>query len=115
LIVSHDLASIAAFARRAAVMYAGRLVEVGTAAQVFGAPLHPYSRGLLRALPPGIGSPDRATLVPIAGAPPDLAHLPPGCAFEPRCPDRVSACAERPPRAVAPGPDQLVRCFSYGG
>jgi oligopeptide/dipeptide ABC transporter ATP-binding protein len=115
LLVSHDLGSIAALARRAVVMYAGRLVEIGTPVQVFGTPLHPYSQGLLRALPRGLGSTSGATLVPIAGAPPDLARLPAGCAFEPRCPDRVPACAERPPRAVPQPPDRLVRCFTYGG
>lgn len=117
LLVSHDLGALAALARRVLVMYAGRLVEAGTPARVFDDPLHPYSRGLLRATPrmldPG-GSLGR-TLQPIPGASPDLARLPPGCAFEPRCPDRLPACTERPPQDARPTADRLVRCFKYGG
>jgi oligopeptide/dipeptide ABC transporter ATP-binding protein len=114
LVVSHDLASIAALARRAVVMYAGRIVESGTPVQVFGSPLHPYSRGLVRAFPrPPAAA--RTPLVPIPGAPPDLARLPAGCAFESRCPDRVTLCAVRPPQVVPRPGERLVRCFSYGG
>jgi oligopeptide/dipeptide ABC transporter ATP-binding protein len=114
LLVSHDLASIAALARRAVVMYAGRIVEAGTPVQVFGSPLHPYSRGLVRAFPRPAGA-TRAALVPIPGAPPDLARLPAGCAFESRCPDRTNACAVRPPQEVPRPGERFVRCFSYGG
>jgi oligopeptide/dipeptide ABC transporter ATP-binding protein len=115
LLVSHDLASIAALASRAVVMYAGRLVEAGTPAQVFGNPLHPYSRGLVSAFPRAVTAANRAPLVGIPGGPPDPAHLPPGCAFEPRCADRVPACADRPPREVSQPGSRLVRCFTYGG
>lgn len=111
LLVSHDLAALAAMAHRVLVMYAGRLAEEGVSAQVFEGPLHPYTRGLLRAIPRATA----ASLVPIPGAPPDLAHLPPGCAFEPRCADRRPACAERPPREVRPADERRVRCFLYGG
>ena len=118
LLVSHDLGGLAALSRRVLVMYAGRLVEAGTPARVFGDPLHPYSRGLLRALPrvpdPG-GCPDRRAFEPIPGASPDLARLPPGCAFEPRCPDRLPVCTERPPEDTRPVADRQVRCFKYGG
>ncbi len=114
LLVSHDLASVAALARRAIVMYAGRVVETGTPAQVFGSPLHPYSQGLVRAFPrPSAAA--RTALVPIPGAPPDLARLPAGCAFESRCPERVPACAVRPPHEVPWEGERLVRCFTYGG
>jgi len=99
-------------------MYAGRLVEAGSPARVFGDPLHPYSRGLLRAVPraldPG-GRPDQRAFEPIPGASPDLARLPPGCAFEPRCPDRLLACTARPPQDTRPAADRQVRCFKYGG
>ena len=118
LLVSHDLAGLAALARRVLVMYAGRLVEAGTPARVFGDPLHPYSRGLLRALPrmlgPG-GSLGPRGLEPIPGASPDLTRLPPGCAFEPRCPDRLPACTERRPQDTRPAAGRQVRCFKYGG
>jgi oligopeptide/dipeptide ABC transporter ATP-binding protein len=115
LLVSHDLASIAAVAGRALVMYAGRVVEAGTSAQVFGSPLHPYTRGLLRAFPGALAAAHRAPLVGIPGAPPDPARLPAGCAFEPRCAERLPACAGRPPGPVSPAESRQVRCFSYGG
>jgi len=117
LFVSHDLGALAALARRVLVMYAGRLVEAGTPVQVFHDPLHPYSRGLLRAFPRAASavSPEQGLPEPIPGSPPDLARLPPGCAFEPRCPDRQLACAERPPQEVRPADNRRVRCFTYGG
>ena len=118
LLVSHDLGALAALARRVLVMYAGRLVEAGRPDQVFNDPLHPYSRGLLRASPRAVASsvsPEPGFLVPIPGSPPDLARLPPGCAFEPRCSDRQPACAERPPHEVRPADHRRVRCFTYGG
>jgi oligopeptide/dipeptide ABC transporter ATP-binding protein len=114
LLVSHDLASIAALASRAVVMYAGRLVEAGTPAQVFGR-LHPYTRGLVRAFPRALTLANRLPLAGIPGAPPDLSHLPAGCAFEPRCSDRLTECAGRPPREVSQPESRLVRCFTYGG
>jgi oligopeptide/dipeptide ABC transporter ATP-binding protein len=116
VVASHDLGAIAALARRVVVMYGGRVVEAGGAAAVLGAPSHPYTRGLLRAFPrPASTSGARAPLVPIPGAPPDLAHLPAGCAFEPRCPDRVPQCADRPPREMSLDGERAVRCFIYGG
>jgi oligopeptide/dipeptide ABC transporter ATP-binding protein len=115
LLVSHDLATIAAVARRALVMYAGRVVEAGTADQVFGSPLHPYTRGLLRAFPGPLTAVQPAPLIGIPGAPPDPARLPAGCAFEPRCAERVAACTHRPPAPVSPAESRQVRCFSYGG
>ena len=118
LLASHDLGALAALAGRVLVMYAGRVVEAGNPAQVFGDPLHPYSGGLLRALPraaaPRASAEPRGP-VPIPGSSPDLAHLPPGCAFEPRCPDRLPACTERPPQETRPAEGRHVRCFKYGG
>jgi oligopeptide/dipeptide ABC transporter ATP-binding protein len=118
LIVSHDLGALAELARRVLVMYAGRLVEAGVPAAVFGDPLHPYSRGLLAAIPRAFAAgtnADRRAPVPIPGSSPDPADLPPGCAFEPRCPDRLTACTERPPQETQPAEGRLVRCFKYGG
>jgi oligopeptide/dipeptide ABC transporter ATP-binding protein len=115
LVATHDLGSAAALARRTVVLYAGRVVETGSAARVFGQPSHPYTRGLLRALPPPPGGAHRVPLVPISGAPPDPARLPPGCAFEPRCPDRTPVCTVRPPREVSLPDGRLVRCFTHGG
>jgi len=114
LMASHDLGALASLARRVLVMYAGTLVEEGTPAQVFGTPLHPYALGLSRAYPRPVRS-GTAPLrpVPIPGSPPDPAHLPAGCAFEPRCPDRRAACAERPPGETLPTPGRRVRCYLH--
>jgi oligopeptide/dipeptide ABC transporter ATP-binding protein len=81
-------------------MYAGRIVEEGTTAEVFANPLHPYTRGLLASLP-RIDTPPRGTLDAIPGLPPDLGHLPPGCPFHPRCNLATDRCRrDRPPVAV---------------
>src|SRR6185503_9251361 len=90
ILVTHDFGIVAANADRVAVMYAGRIVESGTTLQVFNHPRHPYTQALLRCLP----DPDRGRqpLLEIGGQPPDLASLPPGCPFAPRCPDRQPVC-----------------------
>ncbi|MGF0177024.1 ABC transporter ATP-binding protein [Streptomyces sp. Marseille-Q5077] len=92
LMITHDLAAAERIADRVAVMYAGRIVELAAAAAFFGSPgpRHPYSRGLLDALP------DRA-FAPIPGMPPELGDLPAGCAFAPRCDRATDACAGLPP------------------
>ncbi|CQR60084.1 ABC transporter ATP-binding protein [Streptomyces leeuwenhoekii] len=92
LMITHDLAAAERIADRVAVMYAGRIVELTDAAAFFGAPgpRHPYSRGLLQALP------DRA-FTPIPGLPPELGDLPDGCAFAARCARATGACAVPPP------------------
>nr|WP_309141359.1 ABC transporter ATP-binding protein [Streptomyces composti] len=94
LMITHDLAAAERIADRVAVMYAGRIVELADAAAFFGTPgpRHPYSRGLLDALP------DRA-FTPIPGLPPELGDLPAGCAFAPRCPRADTSCTELPPLA----------------
>ncbi|TXL82265.1 ABC transporter ATP-binding protein [Vineibacter terrae] len=92
--ISHDLAVVSALASRILVMYAGRIVEQGPTASVLRAPRHPYTSGLLDSLParaePG------AMLRQIPGLPPTLAALPPGCAFQPRCPRADSLCGMAP-------------------
>jgi peptide/nickel transport system ATP-binding protein len=102
--VTHDLGLVARFAHRVAVMYAGRFVEVGPVRQIFERPQHPYTRGLLGSIPAIAGArPEHLTQ--ISGSPPDLATLPAGCPFEPRCIDAVDRCRhERPelePREMA--------------
>ena len=114
LMASHDLGALSALARRVLVMYAGTLVEAGTPAEVFGAPLHPYTRGLSRAYPRASVRGDAPRRpVPIPGAAPDHAQWPAGCAFEPRCGERLPACAERPPGETRSGPGRRVRCFLH--
>ncbi len=117
LLISHNPATVARLADRIAVMYAGRIVEEGPCALILHNPLHPYTQGLLHCLP----SPERSfgqsdkTLPSLAGNPPDLANLPPGCAFEPRCPERMETCRTREPIEVGQEPSRRVRCFKYGG
>jgi peptide/nickel transport system ATP-binding protein len=110
LLVTHDLGVLAGMADRVAVMYAGRLVEQGPVRQVFQSPAHPYTRGLLASLP-AAGRGRR--LQAIEGTVPSLDALPAGCAFAPRCPDRLPACGFEPPSVVAIGPDREVRCVLH--
>jgi peptide/nickel transport system ATP-binding protein len=111
LFVTHDLGLVARFAQKVAVMYAGRFVEYGSARQVFAAPQHPYSRGLLRSVPP-ISGPKLARLAQIEGAPPDMKALPPGCPFRARCPDAENRCAIELPELTARGDGHLAACWA---
>ncbi|HET6938669.1 MAG TPA: ABC transporter ATP-binding protein [Nocardioides sp.] len=114
LIISHDLSVLADVCDRVLVMYAGRVVESGTAKQVFTDPLHPYTAALSSAFP-RVGDP-RARYAPagLPGDPPDPRSLPRGCSFAPRCPRAVERCthAEPPPVEVAPG--RPVACIRVG-
>ena len=95
--VTHDLGVVARVAQRVLVMYAGHVVEEGSTAAVFAAPEHPYTAGLLAAIPPVKGL-ERHRLRQIPGSPPDPASMPTGCPFAPRCPYVVERCgAEMPP------------------
>jgi oligopeptide/dipeptide ABC transporter ATP-binding protein len=102
LMITHNLGVVARYADRVNVMYAGKIIERGTAREIYGTPRHPYSLGLLRSVP-RLDEPRRSRLAPIDGQPPDLTRLPPGCSFGPRCTFRVERCTvERPPlRAIA--------------
>jgi len=110
MLVTHDMGVIAEIADRVAVMYAGRLAEIGPVRDVVRQPLHPYTRGLMGAIPTldGVG----ACLVQIPGTMPRLSAIPSGCAFHPRCPAAFERCRyERPePRAVV---QQVVACHLY--
>ncbi|HRH87803.1 MAG TPA: ABC transporter ATP-binding protein [Rubrivivax sp.] len=97
ILITHDLGVVARYADRINVMYAGHIVERGTAADIFHAPKHPYTLGLMRSIP-RLDQPVGVRLEPIDGQPPDLAKLPPGCPFSPRCRYAVERChRERPP------------------
>jgi len=109
LLVSHDFGVISENADDVVVMYAGRVVEHGTRDEVIGAPIHPYTRGLLNSIP-HIDGPRALELTPIPGAPPNAANLPPGCPFHPRCAHARASCAERVPMLSRGGSDHLVAC-----
>jgi oligopeptide transport system ATP-binding protein len=93
ILISHDIGVIGSLAKRIAVFYAGRIVEIGEASQVLFAPKHPYTQALLAAMPRA----GERRLRAIGGQPPDLAALPVGCPFGPRCAHRMAACVEEPP------------------
>jgi oligopeptide/dipeptide ABC transporter ATP-binding protein len=109
LFISHDLAVVSQVSDRVAVMYAGSIVETGSARQVFTVPAHPYTRGLLHSAPTLRTNRDRP-LEAIEGTVPALNSLPPGCAFEPRCSFRIPACAQDLPPLVEVTPGHLARC-----
>jgi oligopeptide/dipeptide ABC transporter ATP-binding protein len=110
ILVTHDFGIVAANADRVAVMYAGRIVEMGSTEQVFDTPSHPYTQALLRCLP----SIDlkRQQLVEIGGQPPDLAQLPPGCPFAPRCAKRQPVCLEAYPPTVTIEAGHIAQCYA---
>ena len=115
VLISHDLSVLAEVCDRVAVMYAGRVVEVGAAADVFGAPQHPYTRALARAFPRIGDAAARYAPSGLPGDPPDLRELPRGCSFAPRCPLTVDACRTAEPPLAAHGPDgQLAACIRAG-
>jgi oligopeptide transport system ATP-binding protein len=92
MLVSHDLSVISQHCDVVNVMYAGRIVERGTSAEIFAKPRHPYTDGLLKAIPKFEQRSTGSQLESIAGSPPDLSQLPAGCPFAPRCPRAVSDC-----------------------
>jgi peptide/nickel transport system ATP-binding protein len=110
LLITHDLGVIAETADRVAVMYAGRIVETGPVRYIFRHPAHPYTRGLLASMPGG--APGRR-LRAIEGSVPLLGALPPGCAFNPRCPDRFEPCTTTPPPDYAVGAAQTAKCYLH--
>ena len=105
--ITHDLSVVAGLADNLCVMYAGRIVESGTVAQVIDTPSHPYSLGLLNSVP--ARNERGVPLKQIPGMAPDLARLPPGCSFRPRCPRASESCLEFPPLAEV-GRDHVVEC-----
>jgi peptide/nickel transport system ATP-binding protein len=114
VIISHDLSVLADLCDRVAVMYAGRVVETGTAAQVFTDALHPYTAALSQAFPQ-IGDPAaRYAPAGLAGDPPDPRELPEGCSFAPRCPRAVDRCRQAEPPLVEVVPGRPVACIRVG-
>jgi peptide/nickel transport system ATP-binding protein len=110
LLITHNLGIVAESCERIAVMYAGKLVEVGDARTVFSEPAHPYTRELLRS----IISLRTTDLHYIPGAPPDLTHPPAACRFHPRCPSAMRVCASKDPIEVRAESGQRVLCWLHG-
>jgi peptide/nickel transport system ATP-binding protein len=111
--ISHDIAVLAEVSRRLAVMYAGKLTELGTTADVFDRPLHPYTAALMASVPKLSGP--RLRLSHLPGEPPDLLHPPSGCRFHPRCPRALSVCAERDPAWEDFGGGHFAACWNPAG
>ena len=113
LLISHDLGMVVEMSDHVMVMYAGRLVEVGHWSMLAADPLHPYTKALVAAVP-HLGAGSSRPLKGIPGTVPDLAALPPGCAFEPRCPMAVQGCSNGPPPLTDVG-DRLCACYEVRG
>ncbi len=111
IFITHDLSLIAEIADKVAIMYAGKIVEIGSSDQVFGNPRHPYTQGLLRSIP-RIRSKEKITWIP--GVPPDLVRPPPGCRFFPRCKYVKEQCRKEEPKLKEVEPGHFVACHLYG-
>jgi oligopeptide/dipeptide ABC transporter ATP-binding protein len=109
IFITHNLGIVAKMCEQVAVMYAGRVVESGPVTRIFNAPAHPYTRALLEAIPRLTDRPRRLTA--IEGQPPDLAALPDGCAFHPRCPQAMDRCRGEDPPQVTLTPTHGARCW----
>jgi oligopeptide/dipeptide ABC transporter ATP-binding protein len=110
LFISHDPGVLAEIADRILVLYAGEIVEEGSAREILNSPLHPYTRALLRCVS---GKRHQSPCKPISGNSPDLHSVAAGCAFEPRCEERIEICSLQPPKDVCPSSTRRVRCFKY--
>jgi oligopeptide/dipeptide ABC transporter ATP-binding protein len=111
IIITHNLGVVARYAHRVNVMYAGRIVESGSAASLYHDPHHPYTMALLHSVP-RLDRPRQARLDPIEGQPPDLTQLDRGCSFRPRCRFAIERCAEAPPPLLPSGaPGQHSACY----
>ena len=110
VLITHNLGVVARYADRVNVMYAGKMVEQGSASALYRRPRHPYTLGLLRSVP-RLDEPRRTKLSPIEGQPPDLTRLPRGCAFVPRCRYAIERCREETPPLMPLADDHLSACW----
>jgi oligopeptide/dipeptide ABC transporter ATP-binding protein len=116
LLITHDLGVVAEFCERVVVMYTGRVVEESPVRELFAAPAHPYTRGLLKSLPSvGAGDPSASNRLPtIKGMVPPITNLPSGCKFNPRCPDVMPICLGNEPARMIVAPGHDARCYLHG-
>ena len=110
IVITHNLGVVARYADRVNIMYAGKIIERGSAAEIYANPRHPYTLGLLNSVP-RLDQPRKEKLDPIQGQPPDLINLPPGCSFRERCRYTIDRCAEGIPPLDPVGDDHLSACF----
>ncbi len=113
LLITHDLPLVAEVSDRVYVMYAGKIVETGDVDKIFYTPQHPYTKGLIGAVPSHIGPKKR--LIALPGEPPDLRSPPPGCRFHPRCSYAMPICKRKEPPRTGTGPRDFVECWLYAG
>ena len=113
LYITHDMATAKYFSKRVAVMYAGKVVEVGEFREVVHNPMHPYTKALIEVVPEPDPSNRLRKRKTVAGEPPSLVSPPPGCRFHPRCPEAMPVCSEREPELVEVSSGRLVACHLY--
>ena len=111
ILITHNMGVVAEIADRVAVMYAGKIVELGEVDAIFKRPQHPYTRGLLRAVPNPLTKIERLESIP--GTVPNLINPPPGCRFHPRCPHAMDVCSTSEPPMVEVEPGHKVACWLY--
>ena len=111
ILIGHDMGLVAQFADRIGVMYAGKLVDIGTVEQIIADPKHPYTRMLINSVPDLDGKKERLEGIP--GMPPPLVDLPPGCVFAPRCPFAQEPCGEVEPRRLEVDESRWVACHIF--
>jgi len=111
IFITHDIATVAEIADRVAVMYAGKVIEVGPVDEIFYNPLHPYTEALLNSIPSVIG--DVSRFKPIPGTPPDPVNPPPGCRFHPRCPYMIDKCKSIIPSLERVNKKRMVACHRW--
>jgi oligopeptide/dipeptide ABC transporter ATP-binding protein len=111
IMVSHDLGVVAETAQRVVVMYTGKIMEAAETVALFDTPLHPYTRGLMKAIPAVTSRRDQGELYEISGVVPSLLDLPPGCPFNPRCPLVGNICRRREPELREAAPGHWAACW----
>jgi oligopeptide/dipeptide ABC transporter ATP-binding protein len=114
LLITHDLGVVAEVTRRVAVMYTGRIMEEAATVDLFEHPVHPYTRGLMASIPRADASFETESLSEIKGVVPSVAALPPGCHFEPRCPEAMDICRIQAPPIEDIRPGHRVACWRAG-
>ena len=113
ILITHDLGVVADVADRVAVMYAGRIVEQASVEEIFAHPAHPYTLGLMHSVPSSNRQQKQQPLQAIPGSPPDLAHIPSGCAFHPRCQFTVKRCQQELPLLQGIQPNHYAACHKH--